>query len=285
MPVDLHTHSNRSDGSDTPEELIAHAAQARLRAVALTDHDTLAGTPAAEQAARHHRLELVPGIEISCRWETGTMHMLVLFLYPGSGPLQERLVELEGWRATRNRRLLERLRSLGIDISMEEVVAEAGGQGLGRPHFAAVMVRKGVVPDFSAAFRDFLAKGKPAYVDRERLAPEEAISLARASGAVPVVAHPHTMTLSPEALGEVLTRLKEAGLLGLECYYSDYLPEERLRLVELARTVGLVPSGGSDYHGSYKPWLGLGVGQGDLLVPDEVLEELHEARREALAAV
>jgi predicted metal-dependent phosphoesterase TrpH len=278
MTVDLHTHSNLSDGSDTPAELIGRAAEAGLRAVALTDHDTAVGLPAAQEAALQHDVQLVPGVEISCDWEPGSLHMLVLFLGPGPGPFQERLEELHRWREDRNRRLVERLHGLGIDITLEEVEAEADGHSVGRPHFAAVLVRKGVVPSFSSAFQELLAKGRPGYVERHRLRPDEAISLARGSGALPVLAHPHTLGLAPEPMREALVRLARSGLVGLECYYSDYLPEERLRLAELARLIGLIPTGGSDYHGSYKPWLRIGRGQGDLVVPAAVLEELERAR-------
>lgn len=276
MAIDLHTHSDRSDGSDHPARLIEKAARRGLSAVALTDHDTLSGVDEARAAAASCGIELIPGIELSCDWEPGTMHMLILFLSPGSGPFQERLDDLERWREDRNERIVDRLRELGIDMSMDEVLAEAGEEGVaGRPHFAVLLVKKGVVPDFAAAFDVYLAKGRPAYVDRPRLTPTEAIRLARASGALPVIAHPHTLGLRAEALRGALADLVSEGLVGLECFYSDYLPEQRLRLAELARVLGLIPTGGSDYHGDYKPWLELGVGQGDLVVPDTVLAELR----------
>lgn len=276
MAIDLHTHSDRSDGSDHPARLIEKAARRGLSAVALTDHDTLSGVDEAKAAAASCGIELIPGIELSCDWEPGTMHMLILFLSPGSGPFQERLDDLERWREERNERIVDRLRELGIDISMDEVLAEAGEEGVaGRPHFAVLLVKKGVVADFAAAFDIYLAKGRPAYVDRPRLTPAEAIRLARASGALPVIAHPHTLGLRAEVLRGALADLASEGLVGLECFYSDYLPEQRLRLAELARVLGLIPTGGSDYHGDYKPWLELGVGQGDLVVPDTVLAELR----------
>lgn len=277
MAVDLHTHSNRSDGTDPPREVVERAARVGLSAVALTDHDTLAGVPEAMAAASREGVEVVPGIEISCEWEPGTMHMLVLFLEPGREPFHSMLDELARWRETRNQQLIERLQSLRLDITLDEVEAEAGAGSMGRPHVAAVMVGKGLVPDLGAAFDLYLAKGRPGYVGRRRLGPEEAIGLARDSGAVPVLAHPHTLGLEPGSLEDLLERLQEAGLVGLESHYSDYPLEQRLRWAERARRRGLIPSGGSDYHGRYKPWLELGSGQGDLLVPDEVLEELRRA--------
>ena len=278
MPVDLHTHSTYSDGSDTPAELIANAKRANLDAVALTDHDNLDGIPEAIEAADRHDIELIPGIELSCEWDRGGFHMVVLWLEPGSGPLQDRLAELQAGRANRNRDMVERLAGLGIDITYDEVVEEAGGTGVGRPHMAAILVRKGVVKSMSEAFDLYLAQGRPGYVGRVRLTPETAISLARTSGAVPIIAHPHTLGIFRAELDAELKRLAALGLAGVEAYYPEYEPDTRLELVERARLAGLVPSGGSDYHGSYKQGLKLGNGYGDLAVDRTVLEELRAFR-------
>lgn len=278
MAVDLHTHSNKSDGSDPPAQLIEKAAAKGLRAVALTDHDTQEGIPEAAEAAARRGIELVPGVEISCAWPEGAMHLAVLFLEPGTGPLQDALEKVRSNRSTRNAGIADRLRQMGIDISIEEVLAEARVGVVGRPHFAAVLVRKGVVPDIPTAFNEFLGNQAPAYVDRERLGPEEAISLARASGALPVLSHPHTLGLNTAATyASTYRRLASAGLIGIETFYGDYPPEQREELAATARSFGLIPSGGSDYHGSYKEGLELGTGRGDLHVPDAVLEELRAA--------
>ncbi len=279
MAVDLHTHSTYSDGSDSPAEIVSAAAAAGLEAVALTDHDNLNGILEAAAAADASEVELIPGVELSCEWQPGGMHLVVLWLEPGPGPLQDRLEILQAGRRQRNVDLIELLRKLDVDISYEEVVAEAGGTGVGRPHVAAVLVRKGVVGSIPEAFDLYLASGRPAYVERYRLPPEEAIELARASGAVPIVAHPHTLGMTGTTLDQELRRLARHGLVGLECYYPEYEPDTRLELVERARDVGLVPSGGSDYHGTYKPGLEIGRGYGDLSVGREVWQELAEARR------
>jgi len=278
MAVDLHTHSSYSDGSDTPSQLMAAAVEARLEAVALTDHDNLDGIPEAVAAAHRHGIELVPGVELSCQWEPGGFHMVVLWLEPGSGPLQDRLVDLQGGRATRNKQMVTNLAELGVDITYQEVLEEAGGTGVGRPHMAAILVRKRVVESMSEAFEFYLAAGRPAYVGRARLTPETAIELARASGAVSVIAHPHTLGIFGNELEGELTRLAGLGLTGLEAYYPEYEPDNRLELVERARQAGLVPSGGSDYHGDYKQGLRIGSGYGDLVVERAVLEELRRAR-------
>ena len=279
MAVDLHTHSTYSDGSDSPAEIVSAAAAAGLEAVALTDHDNLNGILEAAAAADASEVELIPGVELSCEWQPGGMHLVVLWLEPGPGPLQDRLEILQAGRRQRNVDLIELLQKLDVDISYEEVVAEAGGTGVGRPHVAAVLVRKGVVGSIPEAFDLYLASGRPAYVERYRLPPEEAIELARASGAVPIVAHPHTLGMTGTTLDQELRRLARHGLVGLECYYPEYEPDTRLELVERARDVGLVPSGGSDYHGTYKPGLEIGRGYGDLSVGREVWQELAEARR------
>ena len=278
MAVDLHTHSAYSDGTDTPAALIEAAVKARLEAIALTDHDNLDGIPEARAAADLAGIELVPGVELSLEWAYGGFHLIVLWLEPGAGPLQDRLAELQAGRANRNRAMVQRLQEHGLDITYREVMEEAGGTGVGRPHMAAVLVRKGVVRSISEAFDLWLAAGRPGYAGRPRLEPEEAIGLARASGSVPIIAHPHTLGVFGPDLDNYLETFAGAGLVGLEALYPEYEPDTRIELTERARRVGLIPSGGSDYHGSYKPGLRLGSGFGDLSVPRAVLDELREAR-------
>ena len=285
MAVDLNTHSNRSDGSDEPAELVRRAAAQSLSAVALTDHDTLEGIEEAQRAAKDLPIELIPGVEISCEWAPGAMHLVVLFLEPKPGPLQDRLAELQASRSNRNYRITDRLRQLGIDITMEEVSEESRVGVIGRPHFAAVLVRKGVVTDIPTAFTEYLGNNAPAYVPRLRLEPEEAIILARASGGVPILSHPHTLGHTAAAeFAATYRRLAAAGLVGIDAYYGEYSPEEREDLAATARSFGLIPSGGSDYHGSYKEDLELGSGRGDLEVPDSVLEELRSVHQELVGA-
>lgn len=279
MTVDLHTHSTASDGSDPPERLVELAIRAGLSSLALTDHDTQDALPGAIAAAKTAGLELIPGVELSLDFERGGMHLVVLWLPPGPGPLQDRLAELRSGRDTRNVEIVERLVDAGLPVTIEEIEEEAGAGSVGRPHIAAVMVARGYVPDIKTAFDLWLGNGRPAYVGRARLDPEEAIGLARQSGGVPVLAHPHTLgiTTAPE-MAEVLKRLVGAGLVGLEAIYPTYRRHEREGYSDLARRFDLVPSGGSDYHGSYKPGLSLGSGYGDLYVPDAVLEELRDHR-------
>jgi 3',5'-nucleoside bisphosphate phosphatase len=275
MAVDLHAHSTASDGSETPSALVARAVDLGLRALALTDHDTLEGIEEARASAGRVGLDLIPGTELSLEHEGG-MHLVVLWLEPGPGPLQARLAELQLGRGGRNAAIVGLLEGLGMPISLEEVIEESGGGTVGRPHIAAVMMRKGYVESISEAFDLWLGAGRPAYAARARLSPEEAIGLARDSGGVPVLAHPHTLGINrSQEMAELLTRLRSAGLVGLEALCAAYQRHEREGYTDLAHRFGLIASGGSDYHGSYKPYLELGTGYGDLVVPDYFVEELR----------
>ena len=276
--IDLHSHSTASDGSDPPGGLMALAAAAGLSAVALTDHDTVEGLAEARAAAAGVGIRLVEGCELSCEVGTATMHLLVYFLTDGPGPLQDRLGALQAARADRNRRIVTVLRAHGLDVTLEEILEEAGGGSVGRPHVAGVLVRKGYVESVQEAFDVWLAKGKPAYLDRERLLPAEAIALAHASEAVAVLAHPTSLGYDGPALERFVAGLDADGLDGMECEYGRYPPDLRAALREMAGRLGLAVTGGSDYHGRYKPGLALGTGVGDLDVPDELLDAL-EARR------
>ena len=273
--IDLHTHSTVSDGSDPPERIPELARAAGCRAVALTDHDRTDGIAAATARAIELGVELVPGVEISCE-HPGTMHLLVYFLPPGEGPLQDELGRMQDRRDNRNRYLADLMARLGLPVTYEEMLEEAGGMGAGRPHIAAILVRKGVVSTIQEAFDVWLAEGRPAYMDKERLAPEAAVRLAVASGGVPVLAHPLSLKSSPADTEATVTELAGWGLAGVEAIYGRYSPEERSAMLALARRQRLVATGGSDHHGTYKPDLQVGVGRGDLEVADSILDELRD---------
>jgi predicted metal-dependent phosphoesterase TrpH len=277
--LDLHTHSTVSDGSDPPERIPELAHAAGCTAVALTDHDRLDGLDAAERRAGELGVGFVRGCEISCEVPKGTMHVLIYFVDGNGGALGEELRHLQEARDERNRRMLVRLsEELGLPVTLEEVEQEAGGAGIGRPHVAAVLVRKGVVGSIQEAFDRFLAKGQPGYVEKARLFPDQAIAAAQQSGAVPVLAHPLSLGLAPPELDRAVGELAARGLAGVEAVYGRYTPEERAGLTVLATKHGLVATGGSDHHGTYKPDLRVGVGKGDLDVPDDTLEKLAARR-------
>lgn len=280
--IDLHTHSTVSDGTETPAAVVRLALDAGCEGLAITDHDTLDHLPAATAAAEAADLHLVPGCEISCATQApGSLHVLVYFV-DATSPLARRLGALQAARGDRNERIVDALRAHGIDVTLEEILTEAGdASSVGRPHVARVLVRKGVAGSMQEAFDRWLAKGRPAYAERERLTPEEAVSLARASGAVTSLAHPYSLDLTPSALDEEVARLADIGLDAMECIYGRYSPGERRELRELAARHGLAVTGGSDYHGDNNPDLAVGVGRGDLEVPEELLERLEELRPSA----
>jgi predicted metal-dependent phosphoesterase TrpH len=273
--IDLHTHSTVSDGSDPPARIAELARAAGCRAVALTDHDRQDGVAGARGRADQLGVELVPGVEISCE-HPGSMHLLVYFLEPGEGPLQDELLRLQRARDDRNRRLADLMATLGLPVTYDELMAEADGTGAGRPHIARILVRKGVVGSIQEAFDVWLAKGKPAYVDKERLPPAAAVRLATASKAAPVLAHPLSLGLSPAETEATIAELASDGLVGVEAIYGRYSPAERTDVATMARRHRLVATGGSDHHGTYKPDLQVGVGRGDLDVPDSVLDDLRQ---------
>jgi len=282
--IDLHTHSTVSDGSESPATVVGLAAAAGCSAMALTDHDSVGGLAEAGRAAEAHGVRLVPGCEVSCRKPphprggpplAGSVHVLVYFVGPGDGPLQRELGALRADRAERNRALAERLAELGTGVRWEDVVAAAGDEGgVGRPHFARALVAAGAAEDVDDAFDRWLADGRPAYVPKARLDPPDVARLAHASGGVAVLAHPLSTGLDPDDLERMVGALAEAGFDGLEATYGAYAPDQRARLVAMARRLGLVATGGSDFHGSFKPGLAVGTGRGDLAVPDDVVDAL-----------
>lgn len=291
--IDLHAHTTVSDGGDSPRELVAKAAAAGLSAIAVTDHDNDAGCAEAIAAGREHGVEVVPGVEISCDVEDfaergwtpsarPTMHLLGYFIPQGDNPLSAALAELQHARANRNVLIVERLNELGIDVTFEEVENEAGGPGaqIGRPHFAAVLVRHGVVPDYQTAFDDYLAKGAKAYVTRKLYKPSEAVELMVRSGVVPVLAHPFTLNLPFEDLELFVAELTAAGLAGIEGYHGDMPETEQEPYRALGRSHGLIVSGGSDYHGAMRPDRGMPGGKHHVTVPEEVLEQLRSKARQ-----
>ena len=277
--IDLHTHSTVSDGTDAPAEVVRLAHEAGCSALAVTDHDTLDHLPAASAAATTTTIRLVSGCEISCASDVpGSMHLLVYFP-DASGPLAERLEVLQRARASRNELIVEALRAHGIDVTLDEIRAEAAdATSVGRPHVARVLVRKGAATSIQDAFDRWLAKGKPAYVERERLSAQDAVELSRISGAVTSLAHPYSLDLTREALDAEVGRLAALGIDAMECMYGRYSRGEREELVELAARHGLAVTGGSDYHGENKPDLSVGTGRGDLRVDVELLDRLEELR-------
>ena len=295
--IDLHTHTTVSDGGDSPTRLVEKAAAVGLDALAVTDHDNDSGCDEAVAAGRERDIEVVRGVEISCDVsvlsemglqpaERPTMHLLGYFIPEDENPLSSGLAELQDARANRNVRIVERLNELGIPVTFEEVENEAGGPGaqIGRPHFAAVLVRHGAVPDYQTAFDEYLAKGAKAYLDRKLYSPADAIALMLSAGVVPVLAHPFTLHLDDGDLETFVSSLVESGLRGIEGYHGDRPEEDQEIYRTLGQDKGLIVSGGSDYHGDMRPDRSMPGGKYGVTVPDGVLEEFRAASGELQAA-
>lgn len=264
--IDLHAHTTASDGSDTPTELVRRAKEAGLAAVAVTDHDTVGGVEEALSAGQELGMDVVPGIEISVDYAHGEFHLLGYYIDPTNQDFLGRITYLQENRFNRNGVMLRKMQEIGFEITMEDIEAESGGGQIGRPHMARALLKKGYVQTVQEAFDQYLADGKPLHVPKVKLAPKEAIDLVHQGGGVAVLAHPKYMEYpTEEELAEELQRLKDAGLDGLECYYSQHTEQETASYLRLAERFGFLVTGGSDFHGVSKPKVHLGVvyqGQG-----------------------
>jgi predicted metal-dependent phosphoesterase TrpH len=271
MTIDLHTHSTASDGTTAPAEIPLLAAGAGLDVVALTDHDTLAGLPEAARAAAAAGVELVPGVEISCRLGEAEVHLLGFFVDPGHAALAGELELIRDDRSRRAVRMVGLCRELGAAISLDQVRAIAAGAPLGRPHVAAALVAAGVVPDARAAFTDdWLGDGGRADVPKHVLPATRAVALVRAAGGVAVLAHPRSSRRRAEVSDAQLGELAGAGLAGVEADHPEHPAEVRRALRALAAELGLLVTGSSDFHGDRKP-----VRLGEFTTSPEVLAALR----------
>ncbi len=265
--ADLHTHSTASDGALSPAELVEKAAGLGLSYLALTDHDTVEGIPAALEAARAHpRLTLVPGIELSTDIASGEVHILGYYVNFTSPALRVELERLRDGRQKRTRLIIEKLLHLGMELDWDRVREIAGEGSIGRPHIALAMQEKGYVEKFKDAFDKYIGQGCPAYVEREKLSPAEAVKIILAAGGIPVLAHPWTSG-APES---VAAELRESGLIGLEAYYYEHSPEQTDFLLALANRLGLIVTGGSDFHGTSRS----GGELGSVSIPPEAVNNL-----------
>jgi predicted metal-dependent phosphoesterase TrpH len=277
--IDLHSHTDESDGTFTPAELIAEAKRVGLSALAITDHDTMRGYEQAVPLAAAVGLELVCGVELSTRFGGASVHLLGYFpCHPPSEGFREWLAFLLESRRDRNRRLIEKLQSIGVDITLAEV--EKRGRSLtGRPHFARVLVEKGYAKDIQNAFDEFLDESAKGYVQRHEVDIEEAIQRLVNSGGVASLAHPVWVAKNDwSKLEEYVGCMAAMGMRAIEVYHSDHSPENVAFYSSLAKRFNLVPTGGSDFHGGNKPNISLGTGQrGNLHVGDEILSGLKRA--------
>ncbi len=275
--IDLHLHTTHSDGSQSPAEVVRLAHEAGVSALAITDHDITTGLPEAIAAGQELGIEIIPGIEISSRHGGSELHVLGYFLKWEDARLNERMTTLRESRHRRNPKIVELLQAAGIDITYDEVRAVAGSDSVGRPHIARVLMDKKVVTTAKEAFDRFLAEGKAAYVPRDLPAPVDAIRWIKDAGGLAVLAHPTWVKTTEGTLTDLARRLKEQGLDGVEVHYSTHTPRQTREYLSLAKQLGLLVTGGSDFHGMTKPDIEVGIGKGSLHVPDHLLPKLKDA--------
>jgi predicted metal-dependent phosphoesterase TrpH len=275
--IDLHTHSTASDGTLTPAALVDLAAEKKLTAIALTDHDTVAGVPEAVAHGAGKGIEIIPGVEIGVRWDRGgAMHLLGYYIRSDEAQLRERLGGLRLQRRQRAQRMVALLNELGVEMSFSRVEQMAMGESIGRPHVARALLQAGAVRNPEEAFRRYLSSGRPAYVQRELPSPQEGIAWLKAAGGVAVLAHPSTLRLGRKELGRCVEELKGHGLEGIEVFWSGHNRAQQESYRALAQRLGLLVTGGSDFHGATKSDIELGTGlKGNVRVPESYLTALR----------
>lgn len=300
--VDLHVHSNRSDGTCSPKELVDYAIEKGLSAFALTDHDTIQGleeaihyaaklcmrmdenndtataSPKYTNNTKQIIPEIIPGIEFSTEYEGRDIHILGLDIDYKNESFIKYLKDFVDSRILRNQKMCEKLRTAGIDITYEKLLAEFPDAVITRAHYARFLLHRGHVKSMTEAFDRYVGDHCPYFVPREKVTPLQAVRLVLEADGIPVLAHPVLYRMSDARLDKLVCELKEAGLVGLEAIYSTYNAGEERRMRELAKKYGLLVSGGTDFHGSNKPDIDLGIGRGKLAVHDSVWEDLKNAR-------
>ncbi len=255
---DLHTHSTASDGTLSPSDLIARAAQQGVEVIALTDHDTLAGLDEAAAAAQRHGIRLVPGVEISVTWGGRTVHIVGLDLDPACSALRRGLDGLLAYREERAAEIASRLERAGWPGALEGARAQAQGELVGRTHFARFLVQQGAAKDLRSVFKHFLVKGKPGHVAGCWTTLEEAVGWIRAAGGQAVVAHPARYGLTRSKMKRLLEDFRASGGRGIEVVSGSHSRDDYFTFARWARELGLLASAGSDYHGPDNPWIELG---------------------------
>jgi 3',5'-nucleoside bisphosphate phosphatase len=279
VKIDLHIHSTASDGTLSPREILTMARRLNLGAISITDHDTIDGTKQALAIGIPPSLKFLTGIEISANPPSsftfpGSFHILGYGININDPELNQTLVRLQEARKNRNPRIIELLNRMGFELTLNEIRKDSGECQLGRPHIAKQMVKKGFVQSVSGAFDNYLATGKPAYVEKYRVDCDRALEVIRNAGGLPVLAHPVLLDIKDEVLEKLIVCLKERGLKGIEAYYPEQSPDLTARYTRIADRHGLLITGGTDFHGSIKPEIKMGSGRGNFSVPYELYEKL-----------
>ena len=283
--IDLHTHSTCSDGTWTPTQLVEEAERLGLRALALTDHDTVSGIPEALLAKEGKQVEVIGGIELAAYyhfpWAAGEkveIHIVGLWVDHTNKALLAATKDFGLHRQRRNQQMTALLTSLGFPMTYEELLEEAGTDNCTRAHYARLMVKKGYVADKKEAFATYIGHGKPGFVPRDLPDPATCIDLIHQSGGVAVLAHSTLYGLNYGQITQMAEELKALGLDAMEVRYSTYRAEQEREITKIAQSLGLAFSGGSDFHGDNKPDISLGIGRGHLAVPESFLEPLRSRR-------
>ena len=277
--IDLHTHSLCSDGAQAPADVVRTAHAAGLAAIALSDHDCITGVQEAMDTGKALGVEVIPAVELSAQSDT-ELHILGYFIDIHNQKLQDAMAYALQVRDERQEETCRKLNEQGFQITMDELREEAHGNPvLCRAHFAQIMVRKGYAESVKDAFNRYLSVGCYAYSNRQALTGPEAVSLIKEAGGIAVAAHLHLIKMEDEPLKEYLGSLIPYGLEGVEGYYTDYTEDMNRRYRAMAQELGLVISGGTDYHGANKPHISIGRGKGDLEIPYSVLDGLKERHR------
>ncbi len=273
--IDLHVHSNASDGTMTPSEVVSAALEKNLCAISLTDHDTIDGIEEAIEAASSTNLRVIPGIELSCYYKNREIHILGLFVDHTNTSFKKELIVLKKARAHRNIEMINRFQADGIDMTLEKLQAGNPNSVLTRAHFARVLLEEGVVRTKEQAFNRYIGINCPYYIPKPSITPEYALQLITDAGGIAMLAHPLLYKLGYNQIEEMITTLMPLGLKGLEAYHSSNNWYESDKLRSLALKYNLLISGGSDFHGANKPDINIGSGRGGLMIHKRILDNIE----------
>ena len=276
--VDLHTHTTESDGSFTPEELIAEAKRVGLSAIAITDHDSISGIKKATLLADELGIELIPGVELSTDYNGKEVHVVGLYVNDEDEYFLTKIKEFKENRDSRNAIMVENLQKEGFAITMEELTAENPDCVITRANIARFLYEHGMIPTIQTAFEKYIGDNCKCYVNRFKITPMDGVRLIKKAGGTAILAHPLLYHMSDSTLQKMVDKMKESGLDGIEAIYCTYTPAEERQMKQFAKENGLLISGGSDFHGTTKPKLELGTGYGKLYIPYEVLETIKNSR-------
>lgn len=272
--IDLHIHTTASDGTFSPKEVVEMALERNLSVIAITDHDTVAGVEEAMEASEGKEITVVPGVEISCLYSGREIHMLGLFLDWKKPEFLEHMEEMRREREDRNQKMIEKMQADGIPVTKEKLQFGEPDTVITRAHFARFLEQEGMVKKKDEAFKKYIGEGCPYYLPRRYIPYEKAIDWIKEAGGLAILAHPYLYGFKEPKVRQMLLDLKEAGLDGLEAYHSSVNNGQSNLLREYAKEYGLLVSGGSDFHGSNKPYVHLGVGKGNVRITDYVYEKL-----------